>query len=445
MRRVKEQQLRSKFWLLIKKAPAITICWCLFILSGCKDPAILDKDLINQGDNPNLKRDTVYAKVSSLFEQPVNAYNIGTGMVGSITGDPNFGNTYAGFYAQCRISSNNVSFGTNPVLDSAVLTLRYSGSYGKFTQPVELLVYELNQAMLDSVKYRSIDAFQVYPSPIGQIQNFLPNTTDSVKVDTLMMAPHLRVPLTNSFGSKILNAPSAQLVDLTSFLNLFRGFYITTSSSTPGNGMVYLDIRSAISGINLYYHNSDDTLAHTYLIPASGVTVSHIDNNYSGTNAATSINSPNPNGEEKMYVQGGAGTFGKIEFPTLPDSLEANIAINKAEIILTQSVPDTAYLAPLVLDLFRINDAGQQEDLLDAGLSYFGGVRVNETVNGNTVTRYHFVVTRYLQKLIDKELRNNGLYLKTISPSGNTERVVFTNSSADQNLRVTLLVTYTKL
>ncbi|MFN8286797.1 MAG: DUF4270 family protein [Chitinophagales bacterium] len=405
----------------------------------------MDKDLLNNGDNPNLKKDTIYAKVSSLFEQPVNAYNIGTGMVGNITDDPNFGNTYAGFYAQCRISSNNVSFGTNPVLDSAVLTLRYSGSYGKFTQPIDLLVYELNQAILDSVKYRSIDAFQVYPAPIGEIQNFIPNTTDSVLVDTVKLAPHLRVPLTNTFGNKILNAPSSQLVDLTSFLNLFRGFYITSSPSAAGNGIVYLDIRSAISGINLYYHNSDDTLAHTYLIPASGVTVSHIDNNYSGKPAAAAINNPNPNGDAKMFVQGGAGTFGKIEFPDILDSLEDGIAINKAELILTQSVPDTGYLAPLVLDLFRINDAGQSEDLSDAGLSYFGGVRVTETVNGKTVTRYHFVITRYLQKLIEKQLRNNGLYLKTVSPSGNTERVVITNDATDADLRVTLLVKYTKL
>ena len=143
--------------------------------------------------------------------------------------------------------------------------------------------------------------------------------------------------------------------------------------------------------------------------------------------------------------QAGAGAKGKI-FVTDLDSLPGNIAVNKAELILSQNAPDTLYAAPLVLDLFRINDAGQAERMLEDELSPgFGGVRTTETVNGASVNRYHFNIKNYFQKLINGVYNNNGFYLQSYLPSTNAERVVLENSSTDQNYQIALYITYTKL
>ena len=126
------------------------------------------------------------------------------------------------------------------------------------------------------------------------------------------------------------------------------------------------------------------------------------------------------------------------------DSLPKNIAINKAEFVLSQSAQDTLYAAPTVLDMYRIDDAGQIPTI-DDGLIGFRGIIEGETVNGANINRYRFNVTNYLQKLIQGYYHNNGFYLQTFVPNANSERVVIANSSTDKNYQLILVVTYTKL
>ncbi|MCW5906743.1 MAG: DUF4270 domain-containing protein [Chitinophagales bacterium] len=403
---------------------------------------IEDTNLLTGDDNLNLAKDTFYLRCFSEFQQPLNSNGVSVGVLGNMT-DPNFGKTFAGFYTQCRLSANNVSFGTGAVLDSAVITFAYNGKYGKFDQPVNLAVYELNQDLVDSLTYKTTDAFSVNIPPVGTLNSFVPNTTDSIHVYGVSYPAHLRIPLTNSFANKILLADSSYLVDNTSFLALLKGLYVTTASNPTGNGLLYLTLASPLSKITLYYHNADED-SLSYDIPVSGVRVNHFDNIYTGSPVYTSVNSPNVNGETKMYVQGGAGVKGKIQFPDL-DSLPKKISINKAELILSQSAGDTAYSAPLVLDLFRIDETGTAQKLEDDGLAHFGGIRVTESVDGESIIRYKFNIKKYFQKLIEGKYPNNGFYLQILGANSNTERAVIANSSTDEKYKITLVVTYTKL
>ncbi len=403
---------------------------------------IHDTDLLTGDDNLNLAKDTLFAQTYSVFEQPLSSNAVSAGVLGNFN-DPNFGSTSAGFYAQCRLTSNNVSFGSHPVLDSAVLTLRYAGSYGKCDQPTHLVVYELNQGLVDSIPYKTNDALQVNATAIGQLNGFVPDFTDSVYVLGLAYEPHIRIPLTTAFGNKLLLTDTTNLVDNTAFLNFFKGFYATTSTSPAGNGILSINLLSYLSKISLYYHNdTDDSLS--YDIPVSGVTVNHFDNVYTSAPVYSSVNNPSPNGESKMYLQGGAGVKGKILFPDF-DSLPKNIAVNKAEIIFSQSEGDTAYPTPLLLDLFRIDATGTAQKLEDDGLIHFGGVQVAESVNGLNINRYRFNITKYFQRLIEGTYPNNGFYLQILGANSNSERVVIANSTTNENYRINLVVTYTKL
>ena len=433
--------MKNKFAFII--APVV-FCWCLFSLLGCKDPILENKQLLTSDDYLNGNKDTLHVKIFSEFEKPLVSSGISVGVLGNLN-DPNFGNTYAGTYAQCRITSNNISFGDSLLgLDSVVLVLKYNGMYGNFTNPIGLLVFEVNQNMVDSISYHTNDAFQVNIPAIGKVDNYVPDLTDSVHLFNGDYPPHLRIRLSDAFGNKILHADTNTLRDNTAFLNLCKGLYVTTNPLSVGNGLVYLDLLSVISGVTLYYHNSiSDSLS--YNIPISGVAVNHFDNIYSNTSVYNSVNNPNLNGEEKMYLQAGVGVKGKIFIKDL-DSLPKKIAVNKAELILTQSGTDTSYLAPSVLDLFRIDNAGQAQRLEDDGLISYGGVKVSETLSdGTTVNRYRFNIRKYFQKLVEGIYSNNGFYLQTISANSNSERVVITNTSTDKNYQVSLIITYTKL
>lgn len=422
-------------------APAV-ICWCFFYLQSCKEPGIEDKDLLTSDDALNLGRDTLQTAIFSEWVPPLTSNGVTTTVLGDIT-DPNFGRTYAGFYAQCRLLTNNISFGENPVLDSVVLTLKYNSKYGAFTTPMTVSVFELNDNLLDSVSYKTNEAFSVKLPAIGQLNNFLPNMTDSIPVVDGKYPPHFRMTLSNSFGNKILLANPTDLQNNTAFLNLFKGFYITAKASGGGNGLVYFDPRSVMSKISLYFRNNTaDSL--TYDIPLSGTRVNHFDNIYTGTPVEQSVTNPNPTGENKMYLQSGAGVRGKVVITNL-DSLPKDIAINKAELVLSVSAPDTAYPAPLLLDLYRIDDAGEPQQLEDDVLSSFGGTLVAENVDGLTIRRYRFNIRKYFQKLVQGIYNNNGFYVQTLSGQTTSERVIIANSPLDKKYSVTLIVTYTKL
>lgn len=432
---------------LIKVIAPVVFCWCLFLIQGCKDPMIEDSNLLTSEDDLNLAKDTLSLKAFSMYEEPLKSSGVITGVLGNID-DPNFGKSYASLYSQFLLTSNNVYFGENPQLDSVVLMVKYSGVYSKFDKPVDVSVFELAESMNDTTTYKTNQSFQVQVPAIGQLTNFTPNLVDSVQTNRGKYPPLLRIRLTDDFGNKILHADTSTVLnDNASFLNYFKGFYLTTSSASSGNGLLYLDLQSTLSQIVIYYSNGSgsnivDSLS--YRFPFSGARVNHFDNVYTGTPLSTSISSPNPNGEEKMYLQAGVGTKGKIFIKDL-DSLPKNIAINKAELILTQAAGDTTYTAPLVLNLYRINDAGLAVKLEDDGLSGFGGVRTEEVVDGVTVNRYRFNMKRYFQRLIQGLYPNQGFYVETISPTINSERVVLANSSTDKKYQMQLVVTYTKM
>ena len=423
-------------------APAI-ICWCFFSIQGCKEPLIEDNNLLTTDDDLSIAKDTLHAKVFSVFEKPIASNGVTVGVLGTLT-DVNFGSVQASFYAQCQLTTNNISFGTSPVLDSVVLTLKYGGKYGAFDQGVTVSVYELNQLLTDSTIYRTRDGFQLALPALGQVTNFIPKTagTDSVRVSHGVLPASFRLRLSNSFGNKLLLADTNVLRNNASFKNLFKGLYVGTNASSTGNGLVYIDLSNALSGVAIYYSNSTaDSLLYTF--PLSGVKVNHFEHAYFGSPVYTSVNSPNINGEEKMYLQAGAGVNGKL-FITDLDSLPKNIAINKAELVLSQ-INDTVYTSPLLLDLFRIDNAGQGQRLDDDGLAAFGGVRITENVNGVFINRYRFNIKKYFQKLLQGVYSNNGFLVQTLSPNINSERVIIGNSSTDKNYEVKLIVTYTKL
>jgi hypothetical protein len=424
---------------ILKLAPAILLCWCFFSFTGCKDPSIEDTDLLTQDDDLSLAKDTLYFNTRTVRENPLASSNVTTVTLGQID-DPAFGKTATSFYAQCRLSKNNVNFGANPVLDSVVLSLKYSGKYGKFDQPVNVVVYQLNQT-IDTVNYNLSAAFQVKLPAVGQLTNFVPNLTDSAVVMGIKQTPQLRIPLSTSFGNQILLTDSVNLVNNTAFLELMKGLYVTVASST-GNGLVYLDLKSAFSGITFFYRNDTEDSLQLF-IPTSGISVNHIDNNYAGSLAQNALNVTVAQAGVKSFVQGGAGTYARLEIVDL-DSFPRNIAINKAELILTQST-DTSYLAPVVLDLFRVGDSDEAVSLEDEDLSHFGGIRQVENIDGAYLTRYRFNIKKYFQKLINGTYSNNGFFLKTLTPNTNSERVVIANSLTDPNFKITLIVTYTKL
>ena len=434
--------MKNKLTFLI--APAILCCWCLFSITGCKDPVIKSKNLLTQSDTLNLAKDTLRLTVTTVAQQPLSSSGIIDGVLGSMN-DRNLGISYGSFYAQCALTVSSPTFGTHPILDSVVLSLGFNGSYGPCTKPMNISVFELNEDLSSTANYHTNSSFNVKTPPIGQRLNYIPDFVDSVPVYVSggNQAPQLRINLTKTFGYKLLNADSVSLLTDSLFKAYFKGIYVTASGPV-GNGMIFCNLTSAASAVTIYYRNQDtgDTIENPFTFSLSGATVNHFDNNYFGAPVYNAIHSPLAN-NQKVYLEGGAGTQGQILINL--DSLPKNIGVNKAELIVALSQPDSQYAAPSYLNLLRIDDAGVGQNLDDANSTIFGGGISGDTINGTLVYRYHFNISLYMQKLVQGIYNNHGLYLAIPGANSTPARAVLTNLPNDKIRRTYLTVTFTKL
>ncbi|MFA5781348.1 MAG: DUF4270 family protein, partial [Bacteroidales bacterium] len=136
---------------LLRLSAAIFLLSFLF---SCEEPDIVGLEV----QPPNDKMDVVFCDTITLVAYSVKEDSIRTdetvyNLLGS-NYDPIFGKNSASFYSQARLSSNNANFGSNPVLDSIVLSLLYKGIYGDTSAQQTVKVYELAENIYkDSVYY----------------------------------------------------------------------------------------------------------------------------------------------------------------------------------------------------------------------------------------------------------------------------------------------------
>jgi hypothetical protein len=230
-------------------------------------------------------------------------------------------------------------------------------------------------------------------------------------------------------------------------LTHFKGVFVTSTSASTGDGMAYINPLSVSSAITIHYHLNNSAI--TYSIPisfAGGVVVNHYDCTNQGTAVAAALG--NPSGAQKVFLEAGSASQGKITFNLDPVLMNGKIGINKAELVLSQSpeLPHTQFAAPLTLNLQRIDDAGAGQTLDDAAYSSYGGVLTLETASpGLNIYRYRFNITYYFQKLIEGIYHNNGLYLSVVNGNEVADRLVISNPTGDKNYKISLVVTYSKL
>jgi hypothetical protein len=365
----------------------------------------------------------------SVLEDSVRTDDLPYNLIGSMY-DSTFGVSTAGMAAQFVLSSNGVSFGKNPQLDSMILEIAYKGDlYGDSSTIQTLHIYELDQDIYyDSAYYSNMD-LQTLPTDYANLQ-FTPAPHDSVIVGNDTLPPMMRINLSAvnpELAEKILNADSAQLADNESFVEFFKGLYITTEPVTNGGAIFSIDMLSRWSRLSLYFSNDDDDslLYNFYVAQAASPRINLYKHNYdlaSSDFKQQVLQGDTLLGQQKFYAQGIAGVKSIIKIPDLHnhDSLEyEHIAINEVKLFLP-GLGNNRY-PPARLALVRILEDGSYEPLLDEyeGEAYFGG----QYEGGN---QYRFRITRYVQKLIsDGDYLNKGLYLFVSGASYKPESFTF--------------------
>ena len=192
--------------------------------------------------------------------------------------DPVFGLHSASFYSQLRLSSNNADFGTSPVADSIVLTLVYKAVYGDTLTPQTVNVYELDENIYRDSSYYSNDAFATAGVMLGS-KTFVPAPLDSVWVDSVKKAPPLRIKLDPFLAQRFIAVSgSANLADNSSFLEFFKGIYVTTNPVGSKGAILSFDLLNSLSQVTMYYKNStSDSLKYNFVINENCARINHFD------------------------------------------------------------------------------------------------------------------------------------------------------------------------
>ena len=234
--------------------------------------------------------------------------------------------------------------------------------------------------------------------------------------DTL--APQLRIPLAPAFGQRLLaRFGTPDMVDNTAFLNYFKGLLIGVDNpgQLPGQGgILYLNLLLAESKVTLYYRNTlpgvEDTLRFDLLINENCVRYTVMEHGHAG---AVEPGLPEALADSTLgstcYLQALGGLRTRIALPHILDYPAAQLrALAKAELLvpLKGMAPD-AMPPSNTLFVFRRNEAGEDllvPDQLTAGLNVGGQLDKDAGV-------YRFVITRYVQNLLDAGYANTGLSL----------------------------------
>ncbi len=424
----------------------------VFTVVSCSKPAG-EIGAIVQPEDSKLKvfwTDTAAIYAYSIPDNDtVRTDGLSTTMLGSMM-DPTFGLTTTSFYTQIMLSVTGHRFGENPMLDSLVLQLRYTGgAYGDTTTMQTAHVYRMEESLyFDSIYYSNID-IPVLPTDYANY-SFTPRPRDSTIVGGDTTSPVLRINLSNmtpDLGNYLLNMDTTVMDSNDVFVENFKGLYVTAEAVSQGGALVYFDLLNSRSKMIIYYHNDEeDSLSFDYPITLITKHVSKYEHDFQLGDpdfVAEVVNNDTALGSNKFYAQGAAGVAVILKIPNIQKWTKyGTIALNEAKLVLPGNSEDTLFYAPIKMALAEIQDDGSYGYLPDDGEEhYFGGVYKTST------NSYTFRITRYLQSLIsDPDKNNNGLYMIVRGASLYPHRFVFNgNNPVSDTARLHLEITYTDL
>lgn len=433
----------------MKKIPQILIVLFLIVFAfGCKNEYDIIGLNLQAPDEMlgNTFSDTTTLTAYSIREDSINTTKLSNSILGYIK-DPVFGLTQAGIYSQFLLSGSSVNFGNNPVLDSVILTMQYAGFFGDTLSPLTIKVYGLSESLNKETKYYNFSQTE-YNNKNLVYNNFqlLPRPTTPITIDTTTYDSHIRIRLSDALGRKFLENP-AQLADNATFLEFFKGLYIVATASSGSGSLLYVNMTSSVSGINIYYHNDEGTKKYALVSNSNAVFYNSFYHDYDqSTNIDFKNQVLNGNtslGKQKLYAQPLAGVKTKIDFPNLQKSFkDQDVVINKAELVISNVSEDELYFfQPYSLGLQAIVDNGISylpDDAYYTSSDYFGG-----TYN-STTKEYRFRITQYIQQLLLQSESGQGIYL-VVSGSGiRGNRLIFAGTEyVDPAKRLRLELTYT--
>jgi hypothetical protein len=404
---------------------------------GCTkiDTTTLGENLIPSVDNIHTF-DTTYSVIAVNYgsTQCDTIQRADLQALGIISNDPLFGTTQANIYTEFKpdyFPYNFPAADANTIqIDSAVIVLNYSHSFGDTNRLQKVNVYQLSDSFNLSENFSNCLVLGYDSSVLLGQRSYYPWVLkDSVHAYNEQAANQLRIPISNSLIQKFIDDSAQIFRSDNDFKSYFKGFALVPDNSTGGQALNYFDFTTSHLSIYMRYLKSgvaDTSVINFSLSNSSGLSNSIVRDHVS-SEIANHLSQP-PAGDSLVYIQTSPGTYALLTIPALTGL--SNRVINSAEIIVDQVYSSNSFnnvftppanLYAEVKDSFINNGAYIPIpcDFTSAELSdnftYMGGQSIATTNSlGQPMTEYHLNITRYVQSIISKG--HQGFTLKLSAP-----------------------------
>ncbi len=381
--------------------------------------------------------------ITYTFEQDSIATknNVAT-LLGSYI-DPTFGSVNASIFTELHIQSLSPNFGdlSTVAIDSFVLGLVYSGSYGK-TGNQTIQVFEINDAngiQADSTYYEfsSVSSSSITNwVPTGQeIVNMNP---DNVTILNGSEVPsQLRIQLDTNKARTLMNdsqALPASFETVDAFSDYFKGLHIRTanlSQSSGDGGIMYFNLKASSSKMTIYYTQGGDQKTYDFYMNTETTHFNNVTVDNSMTNVQNVIDNTTL-GEEAYYAQA-FRSRAAIEMPSI-SNIKPNALIHSAVMELSVShQTGTDYEPAGAVSILR-------EDPDNPGLFIALGTAVYSSVN----KQYSFDLRFHVQRVVSGEIENTRLVVSPLFYNTSADRIIFNGSETVNKTKPSLRILYTE-
>lgn len=388
-------------------------------------------------------------RIDTLYTKGLTSVLLGSMM------DPVMGSTDANLFTQLHLSSTNQYFGDNPVIDSVVLQLAYTGYYGDTTTMQTIHIYELLDTLGANEEYYQFSDLMVQGEDLANGFQFHPHpkTVNAVVGNDTLSQAVLRIPLSNSLGERLATADSAIFSTPDAFKNYFYGLKISCENVSLGGAICYFNPTSnTVTKLQVYYRETPDAnpMRYDFYITSDDVYFNQYLHDYTLGSAEfvqQVLEGDTLMGQTQLYLQSMGGIRCFISFPDLLDwaaSLQeesTHLIINEAKLVLPSANPasdSSVLIPPASLALVSLKTTGNTALLPDymEGTTYYGGSYSSSKRN---VT---FRISEYLQDLILGSENSQGLYLSIAGASYNAYRWVIAGPNSDQDYQMKYEVKY---
>ncbi|HRP52976.1 MAG TPA: DUF4270 family protein [Fluviicola sp.] len=361
--------------------------------------------------------------------------------------DPKLGVFNASIYTQLNIGGKTTlpSGSVLDQIDSVVLSLSYSGSYGNLGSQT-FQVHELSDKLyIDSTYYRFstknttgidlVEASSATQTPNTKKYVYVgPNGEDSLK-------PQLRLRLNNTLGQQFVQdiiAGNSAFNTSSDFLSsgYFKGFKILVSNTNPAQNtgaILYMNMASTETKLAIYFKLQGDTTQKQIELKLvnNATYFNHVDKDFTGHHVAQVL-SDKTYGQTNFYAQR-FGLLGAVEFPTLTNISSKSVISNCLLHLPVASYIASPYTPCTTLELYFKNDAGNYSIITSASYS--------ETQKG-----YVFDLRPFAQDIVAGKFTNRPVYIfpSTNLISATADRVVFNGASTAYKTKPKLVLKYTE-